>query len=105
MLKNFLITAFRNLYKQKGYFIINVLGLAIGLTSFLFISLFVYNELSYDRFHTKYRNIYRVKVEGQMSGQELNQAITSSPMAKALLEDIPEVELVTRIGKFGDWKI
>lgn len=105
MLKNFLITAFRNLYKQKGYFVINVLGLAIGLTSFLFISLYVYNELTYDRFHSSYKDIYRVKVEGQMSGQELNQAITASPMAKALLEDIPEVELVTRIGKFGEWKI
>lgn len=105
MLKNFLITAFRNLYKQKGYFIINVLGLTIGLTSFIFISLYVYNELSYDRFHTKHENIYRVKVEGQMSGQELNQAITASPMARALLDEIPEVEQVVRIGKFGDWTI
>ena len=40
-----------------------------------------------------------------MSGQELDQAITASPMARALLEDIPEVELVARIGKFGEWKI
>ena len=99
MIKNFIITTFRNLFKQKGYFFINVLGLAIGLTSFIFISLYVYNELSYDRFHKNYDRIYRVKVEGQMSGQELNQAITASPMAKALLDDIPEVELVTRIGE------
>ncbi|MBU1012293.1 MAG: hypothetical protein KKG99_04755 [Bacteroidetes bacterium] len=40
---------FRNLNKQKGYFVIHELGLAIGLTSFLFISLYVYNELTYDR--------------------------------------------------------
>ncbi len=100
-----MLTAFRNLYKQKGYFIINVLGLAIGLTSFIFISLYVYNELSYDRFHSNYKNIYRVKVEGQMSGQELNQAITASPMARALLDDIAEVEQAVRIGKFGDWRI
>lgn len=105
MFKNFLITAFRNLYKQKGFFFINVFGLAIGLTSFIFIALYVQHERHYDQFHTKYKNIYRVKVVGQMSGQELNQAITASPMAQALLEDIPEVEQACRIGKFGDWLI
>ncbi|MCP4553625.1 MAG: FtsX-like permease family protein [Bacteroidetes bacterium] len=105
MIKNFLITTFRNLYKQKGFFFINVSGLAIGLTSFIFIALYVQHETNYDRFHSEYKNIYRVKVVGQMSGQELNQAITASPMAQALLEDIPEVEQVCRIGKFGDWLI
>lgn len=100
-----MITAFRNLYKQKGYFILNVLGLAIGLTSFIFISLYVYNEMNYDKFHSNYENIYRVKVVGQMSGQELNQAITASPMARALLDDIAEVEQAVRIGKFGEWHI
>lgn len=89
--------------KQKAYFVINVLGLAIGLTSFVFISLYVIHELSYDRFHNNYENIYRVKVEGQMSGQILNQAVTASPMAKALLEDYPEVENVIRVGKYGAW--
>ena len=40
-----------------------------------------------------------------MSGQELSQAITASPMARALLDDIPEVEQAVRIGKFGEWRI
>jgi len=105
MIKNFFVTTFRNLFKQRGYFFINVLGLAIGLSSFIFIALYVYNEISYDRFHEKSDRIFRVKVLGQMSGQELNQAITAAPMAQALLEDIPEVEQVARIGKFGDWLI
>lgn len=103
MIKNFFLTAIRSMLKQKAYFVINVLGLAIGLTSFVFISLYVLHELSYDRFHNNYENIYRVKVEGQMSGQELNQAVTAAPMAKALLEDYPEVENVVRIGKYGSW--
>ncbi len=105
MIRNFIITACRNLFKQKAYSFINILGLAIGLLSFIFISLFVYNEISYDRFHDKYQDIYRVKVEGQMSGQELNQAITAAPMAQALVEDIPEIEQAVRIGKFGDWLV
>jgi len=105
MIRNFLVTAFRNLIKHKGYLIINILGLAIGLTSFIFISLYVLNELSYDRFHSKYENIYRVKVKGQLSGQMLDQAITAAPMAKALVADYPEVEQATRVARFGAWLI
>lgn len=103
MLKNFFLTAIRSMLKQKAYFVINVLGLAIGLTSFVFISLYVIHERSYDRFHNNYENIYRVKVIGQMSGQVLDQAVTAAPMAKALIDDYPEVEKVVRLGKFGAW--
>ena len=51
MIKNFFVNAARNLQKHGGYFAINITGLAIGLTSFIFISLYVMNELSYDKFH------------------------------------------------------
>ncbi len=94
MFKNFITSAIRNLFKQKGYFFINILGLAIGLTSFIFISLYVIHELSYDRFHKDYKQIYRVKVTGQMSGQVLDQAVTAAPMARALKDDFPEIEQV-----------
>jgi putative ABC transport system permease protein len=53
--------------RQSGYVTLNVFGLAIGLTSFLFISLYVINELSYDRFHRNYENIYRLKVSGRLA--------------------------------------
>nr|NQU94154.1 ABC transporter permease [Bacteroidota bacterium] len=105
MLKHFFTTSIRSLFKQKGYLFINVLGLAVGLTCFMLIALYVLNELSYDRFNTKVDRIYRVKIKGQMSGQELNQAITAAPMAKALITDYPEVESVTRFAKFGAWLI
>ena len=68
MMKNFLTNAFRNMRRQSGYVVLNVFGLAIGLTSFLFISLYVFNELSYDRFHKNYENIYRLKVVGRLAG-------------------------------------
>ena len=91
--------------KQRGYVIMNVSGLAIGLTSFLFITLYVFNELSYDRFHQNYENIYRLKVVGRMAGGELDQAVTAAPMAQAMINDYPEVLKATRVTGMGDWLI
>lgn len=105
MLKNFLFNAMRNMSRQRGYILLNVGGLAIGLTSFIFISLYVIHELSYDRFHDNYENIYRIKIVGRMSGGVLDQAVTAAPMAQAMLKDYPEVLNVTRVRGFGDWLI
>jgi len=91
--------------KQRGYVFLNVAGLAIGLTSFLLITLYVIHELSYDRFHGNYENIYRIKVAGRLAGGELNQAITAAPMAQALINDYPEVLNVTRVTEMGAWLI
>ena len=71
MFRNFITNAIRNMKKQSGYVMLNMAGLVIGITSFLFISLYVIHELSYDRFHRNYENIYRLKVIGQMAGGEL----------------------------------
>lgn len=105
MIKNFFVNAARNLQKHGGYFAINITGLAIGLISFIFISLYVMNELSYDKFHSNYRNIYRVKIIGRMAGGELDQAITAAPMAQAILKDYPEVLKAARVRGMGDWLI
>src|SRR5659263_136752 len=105
MLKNFFINALRNMKKQRGYVIMNVSGLAIGLTSFLFITLYVINELSYDRFHQNYENIYRLKVVGRMAGGEIDQAVTAAPMAQAMINDYPEVLKATRVTRMGEWLI
>jgi len=105
MLKNFFINAFRNIRKQVGYITLNVGGLAIGIASFVFITLYVINELSYDRFHNNYENIYRLKVVGRLAGGELDQAITAAPMAQAMLNDYPEVLQVTRVTRMGAWLI
>jgi putative ABC transport system permease protein len=91
--------------KQSGSVILNVTGLAIGLASFMFITLYVINELSYDRFHSNYENIYRLKVVGRMSGGEIDQAVTATPMAQAMLKDYPEVIHATRVRRMGAWLI
>jgi putative ABC transport system permease protein len=105
MIKNFLKNSIRNMKKQSGYVALNMAGLSIGLTCFLLISLYVIHELSYDRFHRNYENIYRLKVVGRMAGGELNQAVTAAPMAQAMLTDYPEVIRAARVRGMGDWLI
>jgi putative ABC transport system permease protein len=91
--------------RQRGYILLNVGGLAIGLTSFLLIMMYVVHELSYDRFHKNYENIYRLKVVGRMAGGVLDQAVTAAPMAQAMLNDYPEVLQATRVTQMGAWLI
>ena len=105
MLRNFFINALRNMKKHSGYLILNITGLTIGLTSFLLITIYVLHELSYDRFHKNYENIYRVKVKGVMAGSTLDQAITAAPMAQTLLADYPEIEQATRVRRAGAWLV
>jgi len=101
MIRNYLIIALRNLLRQKGYSIINISGLAIGLAAFILIVLYVKNELSYDKFHDKADRIYRISVEGMISGDILNVAVSAAPTAEAMVRDIPEILTATRIDKFN----
>ena len=60
MIKNYLLVAVRNLMRNRGFSVINILGLAVGLTAFFLIFLWVSFETSYDSFHSKADRIYRV---------------------------------------------
>ncbi|MCQ6960893.1 ABC transporter permease [Mucilaginibacter aquariorum] len=97
MLKNFLKTAFRSLLKNKGFTFINVLGLALGLTICLLIVFYVVDELSYDRFNTKYDRIYRVNTDLKYGGTTTSFAIAAPPVASALAKEFPEVESSARL--------
>ena len=105
MLRNYFISAVRNFAKHSTYFTLNVFGLTIGMASFILISLYIVNELSHDRFHPDYQNIYRVHTRGVLNGQEMDMAFASFPMGKALLDDYPEIEKVTQIRNEGSWVI
>jgi putative ABC transport system permease protein len=105
MFINYVLIALRNLFNQRAYTLINIAGMAIGIACSLFIILFVNHELSYDRFHSKADQIYRVWVSGKFSGSEFNHAVTAQPMAQALLSDYPEIENVVRLRKYGDWLV
>ncbi|MGB8492095.1 MAG: ABC transporter permease [Bacteroidales bacterium] len=105
MVKNFLLSMIRKIRKQPGYILLNVGGLTVGLVSFFFIALYVIHELSYDRFHKNYENIYRIKIVGRLAGGVLDQAVSSAPMAQTILRDYPEVLQVTRARRLGDWLV
>jgi putative ABC transport system permease protein len=101
MLKNYILVALRNLWRQRGYTLINIFGLTIGLASTIFILLYVINELTYDRFHEKSDRIHRIWISGSMPATEMRHAVTSPPMAEALLNEYPEVEQAVRIRQSG----
>ena len=97
MLNNYLKIAFRNLWKNKGYSAINILGLAAGLATCLLIILYVSDELSYDKFHEKADRIYRVDSDIKFGGTDMKLAVCSDPMGATLKKDYPQVEQFTRI--------
>lgn len=87
MIKHFLKIAFRNLVKNKSFTLINILGLSIGIMSFLFIFLWVQDEMSYDNFHEKGDHIYRIAWQGSDP-----QTRTPHPMTYSMIEDFSEVK-------------
>jgi len=101
MIKNYFKIAFRNLWRNKGFSAINILGLAIGITTCLIIMLFVYNELSYDRFNVKSSSIVRVTFQGSAAGEKFNEANVMPPVAQTMKADFPEVLDATRIRDYG----
>ena len=106
MLRNYLKIALRNLVRNKVYSFINVFGLAIGIATCLVISLFVVDELSFDRFHAKADQIVRVTFGGVMSGEVMKEAGVMAPVAQSLKNDFPEVLEATRMQqKIENFKI
>jgi ABC-type antimicrobial peptide transport system permease subunit len=101
MFKNYLKIAFRNLWNNKLFSAINVVGLALGLVACLLISLFIHDELSYDRFHTNLNHIYRVVEKQKQAEGVFEVAVTPGPLAPVLKSDFAEVEEVGRIGKWN----
>jgi ABC-type lipoprotein release transport system permease subunit len=93
MIRNYLTIAFRNLYRQKAFAFITVFGLATGMAFSILIMLWVQNEWSYDRFHSKASQIYRITVEVS----DIKAAITPPPMAPALVAEMPEVANAVRL--------
>jgi putative ABC transport system permease protein len=97
MLFNIIKTAIRHLYKRKVFSLINILGLAIGMSCCILILLWVSDELSYDRFHSNYQNIYRVGEEQKQGDDLFPVGVTPAPLGPALAESFPEILNSVRI--------
>lgn len=98
MFKNLLTVAIRSFLRQKFYSIINVVGLASGLTCALFIYLWVNDEISKDKFHKDNEKIFQILSNIQIGdGELLTWTNTPGPLAEEIREKSPEVELAVRV--------
>ena len=105
MFRNYLKITFRNLWKNKSYSFINIVGLAFGLASCIIILLYVNNELSYDKHHKNADRIARVVSFIDFSGSYLELATTSSPMGPTLKSDYADVEDMVRFRPRGEFLV
>jgi ABC-type antimicrobial peptide transport system permease subunit len=101
MIKNYFKIAWRNLLRNKGFSILNISGLAIGMASAILILLWIQNEVGYDRFHKNTRQIYQVWNNSKADGKIRSGTATPEIMAPGLKDDILEVEATSRIS-WGD---
>jgi putative ABC transport system permease protein len=101
MFKNYLKIALRNIKRHKGYSFINITGLAIGIACCLLLSIWVLDELSYERFHENAPDLYRVEENQYYSAGVYRVNVTPFPLAPALKTDIPEIIEATRYVETG----
>ena len=96
MLKNLFKTALRHIMKHYGYSILNILGLTIGITSALFLIIYVSDEVSYDRYHENAGRIYRVESSITEPDDHFNWIVAQIPFGPQVVQDYPEVQSFVR---------
>jgi len=99
MFENYLKTTFRNFWRYRGYTLINLMGLAIGIATCIIIFTYISYELSYDKFYDHYEDVYRVSVKGRFAEDFFDVAVSMPPLPVSLKKDYPEVRSFTRIDK------
>jgi putative ABC transport system permease protein len=98
MFLNYLRIAFRNIWRQKTYSVINIGGFAIGLAVCLIISFYVIDDLTYDHFHKDAKNIYHLlTVDNSEDEGALSYSITAGPLVAGMADAVPEIIAATRI--------
>lgn len=100
MLRNYFVTAFRTLLRNRTFSVINLTGLAIGLAASIMIAMWVFDEMSYDTFHEHADDIYRVERHITYQGQTFFVPVTGAIYGKTILEDYPDVVNMTRVNPY-----
>jgi len=101
MFQNLIKHSIKSFKKQKGYILINIIGLALGISCSLLIALYVLNESSYDRFNEKSDRIYKLILNGKIGGQEVLVTSTAAVIGPTMEKDFPEVESFCRMNPWG----
>ena len=102
MFKNYLKVALRNLWKNKVFSAINIMGLSAGLAVCLLIVLYVKDESGYDKYYAQSENIYRLDADIFFNGTQFTSAVAPAPLAPTLKKDYPQIVQYTRTRNFGD---
>ena len=105
MLMNYFKSAIRNITRRKGYSLINITGLSIGMACCLLILMVVNDELSFDNYNEKAGRIYRIASSYRYGGRDFNLATVGPPMAKTLVNDYPDVVDAVRFRDKGSYII
>jgi putative ABC transport system permease protein len=102
MFRNYIISAFRNISRNKFYTALNITGLSVGMAAFIFILLFIRDELTYDRHNEKYKRIYRIESNFNIANKHDMFAVVPVPMGPAFKLEFPEVETFVRFQNAGN---
>lgn len=102
MFQNYLKIAWRSLKRQPFFAFLNTFGLAIGMAGGLLISLYIYDELSFDKMFADADRIHRIDVDVKFGGTESKMAETSAPMAATMERDFAQVQMTTRFNTNGN---
>ncbi|CAL1518021.1 ABC transporter permease [Chitinophaga sp. MM2321] len=105
MFKNYFKIALRNLWRNKGFSAINIFGLALGLATCLLITLFVADELSYDRHNEKADRIFRIDADFLVNGNAFHERYSPAQFGAVLQKDYPQIENSVRLRSYGDRQI
>ena len=97
MFKNYIKIALRNLYRQKGFTLLNICGLAIGMTAGFLVLLYVSFELSYDNMHSKADSIYRVVADIDTPSEKIEANMAAWPIGPNIQKAFPEILKFTRV--------
>jgi putative ABC transport system permease protein len=101
MFLRFLKTTFRVFYRERIYFLLNILGLSCGITVALVILLYLHNDLTYDLYHKNAKNIYRVNSIYVSSGKENKFSLSPVSFGPRIQEEYPEIRAFVRIAGLG----
>src|SRR5215510_1953746 len=101
MFRNYIKTAWRSLSKNKLYALLNIAGLTFGLSCFLLIGLYLFDELTFDQQHRRADRIYRVVEHKTVNGEATTTAAASYKLAEESKTQVAEVENTTRMQRLG----
>jgi len=112
MLKNYFKIAWRNLFRNKGFAVTNLLGLTIGMTCSILIFLWVHDEVSFDKFHRNYDHIYKVIANRDFKNRVFTDENMAFPLAKGISTGFPQIKYAVEmtynedhIFAYGDTKL